>query len=40
MPEVLGPPPAGAGRANAVIQAPYHYTKSCFDVLIEKVMWL
>ena len=23
LPEVLGPPPAGAGRANAMIQAPY-----------------
>jgi len=32
--EVLGPPPAGDGRADAMIQAPYDFTKSCFDVLI------
>jgi hypothetical protein len=38
--EVLGPPPSGDGRADAMIQALYHFTKSCFDVLIADVVRL
>jgi len=40
LPEVLGPPLAGAGKANAMIQAAYHFNKSCFAVVIEEVVWL
>ena len=38
--EVLGPPPVGDGRADAMSQAPYHFTKSCFDVVIADVVRL
>jgi hypothetical protein len=36
----LGLPQVGAGRANAMIQAPYYFNKDCFDVVLEEVVWL
>ena len=40
LPEVRGPPQAGAGRANALIPAPYHCNTSGFDVVLEAGVWL
>lgn len=40
LPKVLGAPPAGDGRGNVMIPAPYHGNKSGFDMVSEEGVWL